>query len=111
MGFTRFDYDYDGMGAYLRSSTDLSAAVKAHAQVGVDFARAIAPVGPPRDPHRGAFKASLHVEDDTGTDGRVGARIVGSPPWVEFGRPHTHPYRGAHILGVTRRYLNTAKGA
>ncbi len=107
-GFTGFKVDVEGMGRYLRESTELAAACLAHAEVGARFAQAIAPVGPAGDPHRGEFRDSIRAELHLGAD-RVGARIVAAPLWAEFGRKHRHPYLGAHVLRRTGQYLNAPK--
>lgn len=81
-------------GAWLRSSGDLSAAVRVEAERIADVARAIAPV------RTGRYKASIHVEAGRGWDGRVAADVIASVPYsaaVEFGNAHTHG-RGQHVL-------------
>lgn len=109
MAFSRVSISYRGLGEYLRSSGDLRAALLAHATVGARFAKAIAPVGPPRDPHRSEFRDSIHAETTTDAQGHITARIVAHPVWVEFGRKHVNPYAGAHVLRRTAQYLNAPK--
>lgn len=109
MSFRRVSISYRGLGEYLRSSGDLRAALLAHAAVGVRFAKAIAPVGPLRDPHRSEFRDSIHAESTTDAQGHITARIVAQPVWVEFGRKRVNPYMGAHVLGRTKQYLNAPK--
>lgn len=101
--------DYYGLSAYLRGSGELRAALFAHAQVGAEYARSIAPVGPERDPHRGDFKKSIKAETYTAPGGFIQARIVASPIWVEFGRRHREPYSGAHTLKKTGDWLNAPR--
>jgi hypothetical protein len=108
-GFTWVTIDYRGMGVYLRTSPDLRAAVMAHANKGAQLARAIAPVGPARDPHRGQFKASIQGSASTGWDGRIVARITADPVWVEFGRTRTHRYIGAHTLRKAAALLSAPR--
>jgi hypothetical protein len=82
---------------------EMRALVDSRAQLGAQWARAHAPVGGPKDPHRGSFKASIRAVSG-GTDlkgDRVAARIVAdsedAPP-VEFGsrrRKSSHPLRSA----------------
>jgi hypothetical protein len=109
MGFSQISISYSGLGEYMRGSGELRSALLAHAEVGVRYAKAIAPVGPLRDPHRHEFRDSIHSESDEGFDGRQAARIVASPLWVEFGRRHVNPYRGAYVLRRTGQYLNAPK--
>jgi hypothetical protein len=109
MGFSRISISYSGLGEYMHGSGELRSALLAHAEVGVRYAKAIAPVGPLRDPHRHEFRDSIHAESDEGFDGRQAARIVASPLWVEFGRRHVNPYRGAYVLRRTGQYLNAPK--
>lgn len=109
MAFTRVSISYKGLGEYLRGSQELQAALLAHAQVGVVFAKSIAPVGPARDPHRTEFKDSIRAESSKSADGYLQARITAEPVWVEFGRKHVNPYMGAHVLGQTKSYLNSPK--
>jgi hypothetical protein len=107
--FSRVSISYRGMGEYLRSSGALRSALLAHAEVGVRFAKAIAPVGPRRDPHRTEFRDSIRAESVVTPEGFVAARIVASPVWVEFGRKHVNPYEGSHTLRRTGQYLNSPK--
>lgn len=109
MGYSRVSINYRGLGEFMRTSGELKAALRAHAEVGVRFAKSIAPVGPPRDKHRSEFRDSIHSEASEGFDGRQAARIVASPLWVEFGRKHINPYQGSHTLRRTRQYLNAPK--
>jgi hypothetical protein len=106
---SRVSIDYNGMARYLRTSEDLRVAVLAHAEVGAEFARTIAPVGPPGDPHRGEFKASIHAEPNITPGGFIGAKIVADPLWAEFGRRHVNPYIGAHVLRRAGQLLNAPK--
>lgn len=109
MAFTRVSIDYQGLGRYLRGSTELRAALLAHAEVGARFAKSIAPVGPPDDPHRGEFRDSIKAETHTAPGGFVAARITASPIWVEFGRKRHRRYEGSHTLRKTAHYLNSPK--
>jgi hypothetical protein len=109
MGFGRVSIDYETLGHWMFESEDLAAALGAHAETGVAFAKSIAPVGPPRDPHRGEFRDSIHAEVSRGTRGGVAARIVAGPLWPEFGRRWTNPYAGSDTLRRTRQYLNSPK--
>jgi hypothetical protein len=109
MPYTRVSISYRGLGAYLRGSEALQAALLAHAAVGVRFAKAIAPVGPADDPHRGEFRDSIHAEPHKGPGGFIEARIVAEPVWVEFGRKRVNPYQGSHTLKRTGQYLNSPK--
>jgi hypothetical protein len=106
---SRVSIDYNGMGRYLRTSEELRVALLAHAEAGAEFARAIAPVGPPGDPHRGEFKASIHAESNITPGGFIGARIVASPLWAEYGRRRVNPYIGAHTLRRAGQFLNAPK--
>jgi hypothetical protein len=109
MGFSRISISYRGLGEYMRGSGELRSALLAHAEVGVRYAKAIAPVGPLRDPHRHEFRDSIHSEGAEAPGGYVAARIVAQPIWVEFGRKHVNPYRGAYVLRRTGQYLNAPK--
>lgn len=109
MGFSRVSVNYRGMHEYLWTSQALQAALLDHAEVGVRFAKSIAPVGPPRDKHRTAFRDSIHAEAGKGPQGGIAARIVATPLWVEFGRKRRNPYRGALTLRRTGQYLNSPK--
>lgn len=110
MGFTRITIDYQGIGEYLRGSQELQAALLAHAETGVRFAKSIAPVGPARDPHRTQFRDSIHSEPGRGPGGFIQARIVASPVWVEFGRRRVNPYEGSHTLRRTGSFLTSPRG-
>lgn len=107
--FTRVSISFPGIARYLRESTDLRAALLAHAEVGAAHARTIAPVGPERDPHRGDFKASIKAGTHTGPGGFIEARITAEPVWVEFGRKHRERYEGSHTLRRTGQWLNAPK--
>ena len=109
MAFTRVSISYRGMGRYLKESTELQAALLQHAEVGVRFAKSIAPVGPARDPHRTEFRDSIHSMPSILPGGYRTARIVAAPVWVEFGRKHRDPYEGAHTLRQTAQILNSPK--
>lgn len=109
MAWTRVSISYRGIHRYLWESAELATALLEHAQKGVAFAKAIAPEGPPRDKHRGEFKESIRARVGKGPRGGVAAIIEASPPWVEFGRKHREPYRGAHVLAKTAQYLNAPK--
>jgi hypothetical protein len=93
----------------MRGSGELRSALLAHAEVGVRYAKAIAPVGPLRDPHRHEFRDSIRAESAEAPGGYIAARIVAQPIWVEFGRKHVNPYRGAYVLRRTGQYLNAPK--
>jgi hypothetical protein len=108
-GFSRVSIDYRGLGRYLRESPELRGALLAHAEVGVVFAKSIAPVGPVSDPHRGEFRDSISASSHTGPGGFIEARITAEPVWVEFGRKHREPYDGAHVLRRTGQFLNAPK--
>jgi hypothetical protein len=109
VGWSRVRINYRGIGEYLRGSGELQAALFAHAEVGVRFAKSIAPVGPVGDPHRTQFRDSIRAERARGWDGRAAARVVAAPLWVEFGRKHRRPYEGAHTLRRTGQFLNSPK--
>lgn len=109
MAFSRVSLNYRGLHDYLWTSAELQAALLAHAEVGVRYAKAIAPVGPIRDKHRTAFRDSIHAEAGKGPRGGIAAKIVAEPPWVEFGRRHTNPYVGAHTLHKTAQFLNAPR--
>lgn len=109
MAFTRVSISYSGIHKYLWESKELEAALLAHAEVGVRFAKSIAPVGPTRDKHRTEFRDSIHAEPGKGPQGGIAAKIVAEPVWVEFGRKHVNPYPGSHTLKRTGQYLNSPK--
>lgn len=109
MPFSRVSISYRGLGRYLRESGELQAALLAHAEAGVRFAKSIAPVGPARDKHRTEFRDSIHAEAATAPGGYRVAKIVAAPLWVEFGRKHVNPYPGSHTLRRTGEYLNSPK--
>jgi hypothetical protein len=109
MAFSRVSINYDVLGQWMNHSDALGAALFAHAEAGVVFAKAIAPVGPERDPHRGEFRDSIHAEAARGPKGGIGARIVAGPLWPEFGRKHREPYEGANTLRQTKEYLNSPR--
>lgn len=109
MAFENVTINYDGVSFWLRTSEDLAAALKAHAEVGVAYGKSIAPVGPARDPHRGEFRDSIRSESTTLPGGIRAARIYAGPLWPEFGRHIVNPYQGAHTLRQVRTYLNSPK--
>lgn len=88
-----------GLAAMLKGP-EMRALVNARALVGARWARAHAPVGPPRDPHRGELRDSVHVV--TGgmslKGDRVAANLVADSSDAvanEFGNRRR---RGAHTL-------------
>jgi hypothetical protein len=109
MGFSRVSISYRGLGEYMRTSGELRSAFRAHAEVGVRFAKAIAPVGPARDPHRTQFRDSIHIETSFSALDRQAVQIVASPVWAEFGRKRTNRYQGSHTLRRTAQFLNAPK--
>jgi hypothetical protein len=109
MAWSRVEINYRGIHDYLWTSKELGSALLAHAETGAAFARSIAPTGPPRDKHKGEFKASIRARQGRGPQGGIAAIIEASPSWVEFGRKHREPYHGAHVLGRTAQFLNAPK--
>lgn len=109
MSFEDVSISFEGLGGWMRSSEDLVAALKAHAEVGVTYGKSIAPVGPARDKHRGEFRDSIRSESTTLPGGVRAARIYAGPLWPEFGRRIVNPYQGAHTLRQVRTYLNSPR--
>jgi hypothetical protein len=107
VAFNNVKIDFSGLGSWMRSSDALAAALLAHAEVGVAYAKSIAPVGPDRDPHRGEFRDSIHASVSALQGGHPAARIYANPLWPEFGRKHREPYEGAHTLRQVAAYLNS----
>jgi hypothetical protein len=82
---------------------EMRMLVDSRAQLGAQYAKSRAPVGGPKDPHRGSFRDSIHAVSG-GVDlkgDRVAARVVAdstnaSP--VEFGNRRS---KSAHTLRST----------
>lgn len=70
----RFEYDYAGVGEYMRTDAELLAALHERAQTALAFAKAIAPVGTPQeaDHHPGHYRESLQVDGPHGFRDRAG---------------------------------------
>lgn len=91
----QFQLDQEGLGAFLRTSPDLQAAMLKAAEDGVETMRPLMPVGtPPDDKHPGLYRESLHAEIGTGPkEDRVGARIVAGAPYaaaIEWGNKNVN---------------------
>jgi hypothetical protein len=68
--------DYGAVGRWLRSSGKLRGACRARGNQIVSTARVIAPV------RSGHYKATLHVRDSRGWDGRVAVDVVAPVPYA-----------------------------
>jgi hypothetical protein len=93
--------DKSGLGAFLRTSSDLRAELNRIGRIGLDYARSIAPVGDPAtDPDSGAYRDSLWAEVQVGPSRMV--LRVGSTDykryWIEHGAKHMPKHR---VLGRT----------
>lgn len=100
VGIVRFQWDYVQMGAYLRTSPDLSNACYEMAKEGAETAKGLAPVGTRDDKYHspGRFRDSIKAERAKVLDGRQGAIITSDVLWSEFGRRRTRSYKGAEVL-------------
>lgn len=74
---SRFDYNYVGVGEYMRTDPELVAGLRARADLALAFAKSIAPVGTPQehDHHPGHYRDSLEVRGPVGFRDRVGFTI------------------------------------
>jgi len=78
----------------LDSDGDLRNAINGQANLIANRARQLAPV------RTGRYKASIHVRDSRGWDGRLAADVTADVPYgtvVELGRRNLHN-RGHHVL-------------
>lgn len=92
-----FEYDYHGMGRYLRGSTDLERAMTREGQAVAARARVLAQA---EAYETGDYSRAFEVTAERGEDGRVGAVVTNTDPVaaaVEFGNSR-NGYRGRHIL-------------
>lgn len=99
----RYKPDHAGIGALLTSS-EMQDVVRQVAEKGADYARTIAPIGGPRDPARGEFKASFSVDVvvNGGLKGdRAEARITNSSEHERL----TDVFDGYHVLADTAEWL------
>ncbi len=79
-----FQYNYAGVGEWMRTDAALAAGVAARAELALAFAKSIAPVGtPPEDEHPGQFRDSLEVRGPYLQGDRLGYEL-GSD--VEYGK-------------------------
>lgn len=101
-----FNPDHQGVGRMLRSPM-IRAVVTKHAIEIMTMAQAIAPVGGPRDPHRGRYKASfgIRVRGRGGaTHDRAEAIVYNDSPealFVEWGNAGNEPYHTLLIAATT----------
>jgi hypothetical protein len=83
----------------LRTVHDVGEAIK-------NYGEAIAPVGPPEDPHHGRYKASFHVRSHTrggATHDRAEAIVWNDSPealFVEFGSAGSEPYHTLLVAAI-----------
>lgn len=94
-----FNPSYKGLGELL-VSPEMQAAMRQLAEKGKDAAVAISPVGPPSDPHRGAFKEAWEVDSGIREEPtrRAFGRITNPLDYsasVEFGNRHM---QGQYVL-------------
>jgi len=70
----RFDFDYRGVGEYMRTDPDLARAVFERATLAHAFAKSIAPVGTPaeHDHHPGHYRESLTLRGPVMSKDRPG---------------------------------------
>ena len=97
----RYNYDYNGMGRYLRTSGELQSAALNFAKDIANVARSTAPVGGRGDKHPGQFRDSIHAETHPTSRGAIGARVVADSNdaiWAEIGRRRSRRYEGSHTL-------------
>jgi hypothetical protein len=83
-----------GVRRWLAADGDLRSAVKGQADTIANRARLLAPV------RTGRYKASIHVRDSRGWDGRLAADVIAGTPYARFveeGRRDVHN-RGHHTL-------------
>lgn len=100
-----FDYNYSGVGEYMKTDPELAVALRGRADLALAFAKSIAPIGSPAagDHHPGHYRDSLTVTGPHVTD-RVSWHIetdVDYAPAVE----HDH-----HVLGKTIAAFGDPKG-
>lgn len=94
---SRYDVNHKGVAELLNSDmllitvTAVGEQIRAHAE-------AIAPVGPPSDPHRGRYRASFRVRSHKrggATHDRVECVVSNDSPealFVEYGSAGKEPY-------------------
>lgn len=95
---TRFDYDYAGVGEFMRTDPALAAAVRARAELALEFARSIAPVGTPaeNDEHPGHYRESLKIEGPVMFRDRAGYQLGSDAPYATAVE-HDHHTIGAAV--------------
>jgi hypothetical protein len=106
----QYSEDYEGIGRYLRESQELRTELHRRAEMGLNIARALAPVlnHATHDRVPGALKASGHVTDDGLDDihhDRMQLSIVFDPD-PGYGAAATFPHR--HPNPSARDYLTAA---
>lgn len=90
----RYSPNRAGVRRWLDSDGDLRNAINGQANLIANRARQLAPV------RTGRYKASIHVRDSRGWDGRLAADVTADVPYgtvVELGRRNLHN-RGHHVL-------------
>jgi hypothetical protein len=88
----RFDYNYVGVGEYMRTDPALAAGLHARADLALAFAKSIAPVGTPEesDHHPGHYRDSLEVRGPVGFRDRVGFTIETDADYAPAVEAHHH---------------------
>lgn len=95
---TRFEYSYSGVGEFMRTDPDLAASVRARAELALQFARSIAPVGTPQehDHHPGHYRDSLKVQGPVMFKDRAGYQL-GSDAEYATAVEHDHQTMAATV--------------
>jgi hypothetical protein len=94
---TRLTIKHQGVGEMLNASF-LRRHLERVGHAIASYAEAIAPVGPPTDPHAGRYKASFHVRSHThggATHDRAEVIVWNDAPeamFVEWGSAGAEPY-------------------
>jgi hypothetical protein len=101
----RFVYDYQGVGAWMRTDPTLAAAVRARADLAAELAKSLAPVGTPEegDHHPGHFRDSIDVEGPIRLRDRLGFGITSSADYADAVEANHHVFEAVrHALSDPR---------
>lgn len=101
-----FQYDYRGVGEYMRTDPDLARALHDRAELALAFAKSIAPVGTPQegDRHPGHFRDSLELKGPRVSKDRQGFVIESD---TDYGPAVEHDH---HVMRRTIAAFGDSKG-
>ena len=114
--FGNFDPNPLGLGEFMRTSPGLRGVLESKVNRMKEFGEAVAPVGPPGDPHRGEYKASFHADVRVDKPFKGEPRLMGFV-WneaphaaaVEYGRGGRSNHEGDSAHHVMTRAIDIAR--